>query len=69
MFVIGCNCPAAPPPLLNRRGIRRETGTEFQVLEEKIDEFYRSDRELNSIGNAMAEIKSRIEDFSKNENE
>lgn len=66
MFVMSCRCPAAPPPLLNRRGLRAHTGTEFDVMEEKLDAFYRSDAELNAIGSALAEVKLRIKNFSKN---
>jgi len=62
-FVIACNCPAAPPPLLNRRGLRSETGNDFTILEEKLDTFYRSDAELNAIGAALAKIKKRIKDY------
>jgi len=52
-FVIACACPAAPPPLLNRRGLRSQTGGDFNVLEEKLDTFYRNDAELNAIGAAL----------------
>lgn len=49
--------------LFTDRELRRENRTDFGELQNKMEEFTRADAEFRSIGNALAELKARIENF------
>jgi len=49
--------------LLTPRALQKENKPDFGVLQEKMEELTRSDTEFRSIGNALAELKSRLENY------
>ena len=49
--------------ILTPRTLQRETRSDYEVLQEKMEELTQSDAEFRSIGNALAELKSRLENF------
>ncbi|PCJ19680.1 MAG: hypothetical protein COA96_16160 [SAR86 cluster bacterium] len=51
--------------LLSRKDIRHDTMEDFEILQKKVEEFYRTDINLHSIGEAMAKVKLRLDNFSK----
>jgi len=51
-----------PPALLSHGDIKFDTAKDFEVLQKKLSEFYTSDSELYAIGEALADVKRRIED-------
>lgn len=69
-YILGslCNCRFGPqgnafamPPAT----MRKEKSTEYETLQEMMEQFTRSDTQFRSIGNALAELKSRLENFGK----
>lgn len=53
-----------PPPLLmSRKDLRFQTRQDFEILQNKLEEMYRANLEFNSIGNALSDVKKRIEDL------
>lgn len=64
----GCATCTKPPPLvMSRSDLRFDTRKDFELLQEKLENFYATDAEFNSIGEALADIKSRIENYSASE--
>ena len=49
--------------LLTPRALNRETSSDYEILQEKMEELTRSSPEFRSIGNALAELKARLEKF------
>jgi len=49
--------------VLTPRTLKREKRTDYEILQEKMEELTRSDEEFRSIGNALAELKARLENF------
>jgi len=47
------------------RAMRNEVHIQYGSLEEKMEEFTRGNLEFRSIGNALAELKFRLENFGK----
>ena len=45
--------------------MRKKMAREYENLQEKMEVFTRSDLEFRSIGNSLAELKSRLENFGK----
>ncbi len=37
----------------------------YETLQEKLEQFIRTDEEFRSIGNALADIKARLENFGR----
>jgi len=58
-------CIKSTPTLLPQNALRTIHGMNFEILQEKMEELTRADLEFRSIGNALAELKSRLEDFGK----
>lgn len=66
----GCNTCRKPLPwLMNQSKIRHDTAPSFEILQEKLESFYKTDAEFNAIGEAMARVKARIENFSRDSEE
>lgn len=53
------------PMLFTRKDIRHNTRADFEILQKKMVDFYRADVEFQSIGEAMAKVKSRLENHGK----
>lgn len=51
--------------VLTPRTLQRENRTDYEVLQEKMEELTRTDAEFRSIGNALAELKQRLEEFGE----
>lgn len=51
--------------VLPPKAMRKEKHVEYVTLQEKMEQLTRSDTEFRSIGNALAELKSRLENFGK----
>jgi hypothetical protein len=49
------------------RTLHKEKRTDYEVLQDKMEELTRSDSEFRSIGNALAELKSRLENYDNEE--
>lgn len=50
--------------ILTPRTLQRETRSDYEILQEKMEELTKSDAEFRSIGNALAELKARLENFA-----
>lgn len=51
--------------LLDPRAMRMEVEPDYRILQTKMEEFTRTDDEFRSIGNALAELKSRLENYGR----
>lgn len=51
--------------LLNHWELRSEKIGDYEILEEKFDEFIRTDEELDSIAYVLVELKARLENYGK----
>jgi len=49
--------------LFTPRMLQKENKPDFVVLQDMMEEFTQSDTEFRSIGNALAELKSRLENY------
>ncbi|GJM12379.1 MAG: hypothetical protein DHS20C12_07820 [Pseudohongiella sp.] len=47
--------------------MKRVKKKDFEILQEKIEELNRSNEELRSIGSVLAQLKSRLENFGKDD--
>lgn len=47
--------------------VRRNKKEDFEILQEKMEEFNRTDDELRSIGSVLAQLKARLEGFGKDD--
>ena len=47
--------------------MRRNKKKEFEILQEKMEDFNRTDAELRSIGSVLAQLKARLENFGKDD--
>jgi len=53
------------PMIYTVREIRQKMDPEYETLQIKMEEFTRGNLEFRSIGNALAELKSRLENFGE----
>lgn len=49
--------------ILTPRTLQHETRSDYEILQEKMEELTKSDAEFRSIGNALAELKARLEQY------
>ncbi|PCI75763.1 MAG: hypothetical protein COB20_12220 [SAR86 cluster bacterium] len=66
LYALGCyDCVAQPPELSTQGNLRFDTKEGFEVLQKKIEEFYRTDINFHSIGEAMSKVKLQLKNFGK----
>lgn len=58
-------CRNSSPVILSQRALRTQVGRNFEILQEKMEELTRTDTEFRSIGNVLADIKARLENYGK----
>lgn len=50
--------------LMNPQSIQKEVKPDFETLQQKLEDFTRTDEDFRQIGNVLAELKYRLENFS-----
>ena len=62
----GAAVGSQPAPMIySVREMRKKMAGEYETLQDRMEQFTRSNIEFRSIGNALAELKSRMESFGK----
>ena len=53
------------PFLLSALAMRKETHSDFEILQEKVDELTRTDKDLRGVAYVLGELKNRLKNFGK----